>query len=155
MAHSAASYGVATQLAQRIYDDQSIFREKSNTVTATIGFVITLVFTTLSYLVDADFDWLPAWLPAVVPFVGFIGTIFGVNLTKNGMTSRQIRDLEAKANEMIDQMPGGNTTPTIPQPLEPIIASGKHAVKEANDQGESNISVALDELAKSLANRGK
>lgn len=154
MANSAASYSVATQLAQRIYDDQSIFREKSNTVTTTIGFIITLVFTTLSYLVDANFDWLPVWLPAVVPFVGFIGTIFGVNLTKNGMTSRQVSDLEAKANEMIDQMPG-NTTPTIPQPLEPIIASGKHAVKEAIDQGASNIGVALDELAKSLANRGE
>ena len=155
MAHSAASYGVATQLAQRIYDDQSIFRKKSNTVTATIGFVITLVFTTLSYLVDADFDWLPVWLPSVIPFVGFIGTIFGVNLTKNGMTSRQISDLEAKANEMIDQMPGSNTTPTIPQPIEPIIASGKHSVKEAIDQGKSDISVTLDELAKSLANRGE
>ena len=154
MANSAASYSIATQLAQRIYDDQSIFREKSNTVTATIGFVITLVFTTLSYLVDAGFDWLPVWLPAVVPFVGFIGTIFGVNLTKNGMTSRQISDLEAKANEMVDQMPG-NTTPTIPQPLEPIVANGKHAVKEAFDQGASSIGVALDELAKSLANRGE
>lgn len=150
MATSPHAYGVATQLAQAVYDDQTKIQEKSNTVTVIVGFIITVMLAVVTYAVESDISWLPYWLPQVIPFLGFLATAFGVNQTKNGMTMRQIEELNAKAAEMVDNIRGDTISPAFPIPTPPVVTTGRHHIEEVFDSTE-NISEELDRLAKKFA----
>ena len=147
MAASHTSYGVVSQVAQRIYDEQSTAKEKSNTITSLVGLAATLIITLITYLIDHDSSWLPAWVPATLPFLGFLATTFGVSKTKNGMTKSVLEEINDAVNSMVDQLPEGTTR------IEVGSSNGHVHTAAATAEPYSNIAEQLDAQAKQFAGK--
>lgn len=147
MAMPPQAFGSVIDILKMVQQDRTTPKKKSNTITVVIGAVVTTVITLLAYLLENDVSELPTWLPNVMPFLGFIATIFGVSKTPNGITDGQIRDVENKINELISKQPDGHTTPYIPEP-ESVSVPSKDIVTEPQPIGTNSIAEELDNLAK-------
>ena len=86
MAYNKQTLNSVNQIANALYEEQSYFREKSNTVVTIIGFILTALLSGLTYLVEAGTSTVPSWVPTLIPFLGMLLTTLGVSQTKNGWT---------------------------------------------------------------------
>ncbi|MFC9786423.1 hypothetical protein [Rhodococcus sp. NPDC127528] len=71
-------------------DRQPWWRRVANTVTAAVGAIVSVAWMALSVgldLPDAVMQWVPVGIAVL--------TVFGIKLTPNGVTQRQIEDLTA------------------------------------------------------------
>lgn len=82
---NSPAYTLIDDLVDELVSSEKITQRKANTVTATIGFVITTLITGGTALVESGTS-LPDWFPYLVGVLGMIGTILGVSKTPNGMT---------------------------------------------------------------------
>lgn len=146
MAFNQATFGVIDQVLERVLEKQPKMREKANTVTALIGAVVTAVLTGIAYLVEAG-TAMPEWTIALVSVLGLVGTVLGVNRTKNGFTQSQVQALRDEIQTMIDAQEGGRVTPQIPAPVEPVVREYRPQ-RSLEDMSANDIADELDELAK-------
>lgn len=147
MAYTHQSMNAVNQIAGNLYDKQSIFREKSNTVVTVIGFVLTALISGITYLVESGVSGVPQWLPSLVPFLGMLLTTLGVSKTKNGWTKSNLAQLDNAILEAIDTHQLDKVKPQIPEIYPPNVE--KTSSSESHDN--SNISEELDLAAKKLA----
>lgn len=68
---------------------QPIVKRYANTVTSAIGFLVAIVWALVSAGVD-----LPPGVTAGVLVLVSLGTVVGVKLTPNGVTERQVAEIE-------------------------------------------------------------
>lgn len=142
MAVNPQVFGIVSQLAEQLYRDQPAKKRKANTITTVVGLVLTVLVTIITYLANGNFEWLPSWVPQLVPILGFALTALGVNKTKNGMTPSLLEELNNKANEFIDM------APSRPVSAPPETHDSFDADKDSDD---STIAAQLDALAKKFA----
>ncbi|MFC9514399.1 hypothetical protein ACFTSD_01570 [Nocardiaceae bacterium NPDC056970] len=69
--------------------EQPLVRKYANTATATVGLVVALMWAVLSMGVEVP----PTVTTGVLVFVS-LGTVVGVKFTPNGVTDKQIDELE-------------------------------------------------------------
>lgn len=79
------------------YEAQPWYREKANTVTTIVGGVITVLAALGAEYSQYD------WAVVLTTLVGFLGTIFGVSKTKNGITKTDIERAEYAAARAGDE----------------------------------------------------
>lgn len=149
MDNPAQTYGVLSEVVEDVKKNQKKTKEKANTVTTGVGAGITAILATLAYLAEAG-TALPEWTPIAVTVLGLIGTVFGVNKTKNGVTQSVAEQLNAALTARIDQ---AHELGHVEED-DPVVATPIGRVSEAlGNAGE--IAGNLDNLAKRLANRGQ
>lgn len=158
MATSPFVYGIVSQVLQELKDEQTPTQTKSNTYVSTVGLVITVVTTIVMYLLESGFDWVPLWLPQVVPILGFLGTVFGVSKTRNYVTDSTIRNAELKISQKIgdlvdDSVPDSiaNEQTVVVDPLEIV---KPEPTTQTVDESSQDLAEYFDTLAKDIANRG-
>ena len=95
------SVGLINDLVEAAGQDQTLLQRKANTVTVTIGQVLTALAATGTYWVESGTD-APSWLPLVVFFVGQVATIIAVSQTKNGVTNSVKDKLQKELVALID-----------------------------------------------------
>ena len=101
MTNNNGSLTLIDDLVTQVQDGESLLTKKSNTVTAGIGGLITLLLTGGSYWLEIDAD-APSWLPKVVLILGMLATTYGVSKTKNGMTDSVAKQLHRELAQRID-----------------------------------------------------
>jgi len=74
--------------------EQPLVRKYANTATTAVGLVVALLWTVISAGVDA-----PANVTTAVLLLVSFGTVVGVKFTPNGVTDKQIAELEQYAHE--------------------------------------------------------
>lgn len=151
MANSAYAYGVVSQIVREIKDDQTPTQAKSNTVVTVIGLVLTVLLSSLTYLAESNLDWVPLWIPQIVPFIGFLATAFGVSQTKNGVTKSTVEAVENKIAEKIDALQGSVNDPF------PISLPNSDDISNTTDKilnSADSLADRFEDLAKELAKRG-
>lgn len=161
-------YASIVQVAQQAKDNQKTTQTKSNTVVTISGFVITALIYILTELMKTGYDWVPTWVPQLVTFLGFAGTILGVSKTKNYVTDGTIQQLEKTVLEMIDRdhdnrvrpvAPGimPTSTPDDAEPQgyvsSPIVVNKNEEESQARpvSQSDDDLAISLDELARKFA----
>ena len=95
------SVGLISDLVDAAGQDQTLLQRKANTVTVTIGQVLTALAATGVYWIESGSD-APSWLPIVVFLVGQLATIFAVSQTRNGVTESVKAKLQAELLRAID-----------------------------------------------------
>lgn len=103
-----SSVGLISDLVDSAARDQSLVQRKANTVTVTIGQVLTALAATGVYWIESGSD-APSWLPIVVFLVGQLATIVAVSQTKNGVTNSVKDKLQTELLAAIDT----NHEPTV------------------------------------------
>lgn len=96
-----SSVGLINDLVDSAARDQSLVQRKANTVTVTIGQVLTALAATGVYWIESGSD-APSWLPIVVFLVGQLATIVAVSQTKNGVTNSVKDKLQTELLAAID-----------------------------------------------------
>lgn len=96
-----SSVGLISDLVDSAARDQSLVQRKANTVTVTIGQVLTALAATGVYWIESGSD-APSWLPIVVFLVGQLATIVAVSQTKNGVTNSVKDKLQTELLAAID-----------------------------------------------------
>lgn len=81
--------------------EQTTPQRKANTVTVTIGSILTGLAATGTYWLESDLG-LPGWSVLVVLVIGSIGTILGTSQTTNGVTDSVAEKLELELARRID-----------------------------------------------------
>lgn len=153
MAYNKQTLNSVNQIANNLYEEQSYFREKSNTIVTIIGFILTALISGLTYLVDMGTDSLPFWVPGLIPFLGMILTSLGVSQTKNGWTKSNLKALDNAIVDTIDARQDDKVVPQIPEVYNPGVQ------EDAPERGstrvigvERNIAESMDYAAKKIAN---
>lgn len=95
------SVGLINDLVESAGKDQTLLQRKANTVTVTIGQVLTALAATGTYWIESGTD-APSWLPIIVFLVGQIATILAVSQTRNGITESVKTRLQTELLRMID-----------------------------------------------------
>lgn len=154
MAFNTQTFGVIDQILDRVMERQPKRREKANTVTTIIGAVVTSALTLIAFLVEQG-TALPGWTPVVVTILGFLGTVLGVNRTKNGFTRSQVEALHREIEALVDAREGDKTTPHVPQPSAPEVEN--YTPQHAAPAGEGvrsadDIAAELDDIAARIIN---
>lgn len=95
------SVGLINDLVESAGKDQTLLQRKANTVTVTIGQVLTALAATGTYWIESGTD-APSWLPIIVFLVGQVATILAVSQTRNGVTESVKTRLQTELLRMID-----------------------------------------------------
>ena len=119
MAYNKQTLNSVNQIANALYEEQSYFREKSNTVVTIIGFILTALLSGLTYLVEAGTSTVPSWVPTLIPFLGMLLTTLGVSQTKNGWTKSNLESLDNAIIDKIDARQDDKVIPQIPEIYDP------------------------------------
>ena len=153
MAYNKQTLNSVNQIANNLYEEQSYFREKSNTIVTIIGFVLTALISGLTYLVESDTGSLPSWVPGVIPFLGMILTSLGVSRTKNGWTKSNLKSLDNAILDTIDAHQDDKVAPQIPEIYNPGVQEESSERDSTRVIGvERNIAESMDYAAKKIAN---
>lgn len=103
--HNPGSVGLLNDLVDAAGQNQTLVQRKANTVTVTIGSVLSALAATGTYWIEAG-DTVgiaaPTWLPLVVFLVGQIITIIAVSQTRNGITESVKDRLGVELLRLID-----------------------------------------------------
>lgn len=145
MAITPAALGVETQISQKVYEDQTFFQKKSNTIVTVAGLIITILISAFTYIIEGGYSWMPAWLPAIMPFLGFAATALKVSNTKNGITPSILQAIQDAADEIIKTRNQFQTSQPVTSIETPLTSdpTTRLPVNELANQ--------LDDLAKSFA----
>lgn len=149
MAYNEQAYGIVSQVGQVALERQSTQRKKSNTIVTAIGAVITSVLAGLAFLMESGVEWLPEWAPLLVTVLGFVGTVFGVSKTKNGLTESSLKQINDVINDLVDSRQGDQSTPRMPDPVAPVTE-----ISERTRTSTEAIARELDALAKKIGRQG-
>lgn len=153
MAYNKQTLNSVNQIANNLYEEQSYFREKSNTIVTIIGFVLTALISGLTYLVESDTGSLPSWVPGVIPFLGMILTSLGVSRTKNGWTKSNLKSLDNAILDTIDAHQDDKVVAQIPEIYNPGVQEESPERDSTRVIGvERNIAESMDYAAKKIAN---
>lgn len=95
------SVGLINDLVEAAGRDQTLLQRKANTVTVTIGQVLTALAATGTYWIESGSD-APSWLPIVVFLIGQLVTIIAVSQTRNGVTESVKAKLQTELLRAID-----------------------------------------------------
>lgn len=102
---------------QRKIQEQPWYKKYANTITAVVGFLVTIA----AYLGSTPFGVYPAAQSFIV-IAGFLATVFGISQTRNGFSNSQIKKINKAAASFVDN------TPLIPN--EPVNLDAQ--IKEYN-----------------------
>lgn len=101
MTKNAGSLTLIDDLVAEMQQGESTLVKKSNTVTAAIGSLITILLTGGSYWLESGTE-IPSWLPGAVLILGMLATTYGVSKTKNGITDSVATRLHQELAHRID-----------------------------------------------------
>lgn len=101
MASQMPQTDLIRDLVESVKADQSAPQRKANTVTVTIGSILTGLAATGTYFLESDLG-LPGWAVLIVLVIGSLGTILGTSQTKNGVTDSIADKLELELSRRID-----------------------------------------------------
>lgn len=101
MASQMPQADLIRDLVASLKAEQTAPQRKANTVTVTIGSIVTGLLAAGTYLLESDLD-LPGWSVLVVLVIGSIGTILGTSQTKNGVTDSVADKLDLELARRID-----------------------------------------------------
>lgn len=84
----------------QVFREQSWFKRNSNTVTAVVGFLVTVVgYLASTPILDNG------WGNAVVVLVGFLATVVGVKFTPNGLSKSQMAKVSRASGDFVGETP--------------------------------------------------
>lgn len=113
VANNMPQYDLITELIEEAKAHQSLPRRKANTVTVTIGSLLTGLAASGTYALESQLD-LPPWIPLAVMVVGLLGTILGTSQTTNGITdSVAVKLRDELAKRIDDSHYHGDDVPTV------------------------------------------
>lgn len=152
MAFSNQVYGVVSQALDEVYQRQDAKREKSNTLVVAAGTVVAALLAALTYVLEANVDGLPSWLPVLVPVLTMVATALGVSRTKNGITPSILEQVNSVIADMIDRQQRDGGHPGVPEPVAPVVQEDAPAAPAAGT-GVDDIAAQLEAIAKRLGGR--
>lgn len=103
--HTPGSVGLLNDLVDAAGQNQTLIQRKANTVTVTIGSILSALAATGTYWIESGSDAgvaAPPWLPLVVFLVGQIITIIATSQTRNGITESVKDRLGVELTRLID-----------------------------------------------------
>lgn len=101
MATNMPQSDLIRELVAEAKADQTTPRRKANTVTASVGAIVTGIAASGTYLLESDLN-LAEWVPMLVMVVGLVGTVLGVSQTRNGVTDSVESKLRDELARRID-----------------------------------------------------
>lgn len=102
MANNMPQHDLIRELVSEAKAHQTTPRRKANTVTATVGAVVTGLAASGTYILESDLN-LDSWVPLLVMAIGLVGTVLGVSQTRNGVTDSVEANLRDELARRIDE----------------------------------------------------
>lgn len=112
----ARGLDVTGVVLNRIVAEQPWYKENANFITSLGGFVAT-VLVAVGSLPIAD----SPWIQTVIALVGFVLTVLGVKVTRNGFSKSQVRKLGSAQADHVDNAPliaGSDVPDSVAEPVE-------------------------------------